>query len=64
MLVTDDGIVTDVREVQPWKTCKPRLVTDDGMAKVNDVREVQPMKARIPMEVTEDGIVTDVREVH
>jgi hypothetical protein len=43
MLVTDDGIVTDVREVQPLKARLPMLVTDDGMLTV--LRAVQLSKA-------------------
>jgi hypothetical protein len=39
MLVTDDGIVTDVREVQRMKALSTMVVTDDGI--VTDVREVQ-----------------------
>jgi hypothetical protein len=31
MLVTDDGIVIDVKPVIPWKAVAPMLVTDDGM---------------------------------
>ena len=31
MVVTDDGIVTDVREVQLWKALSPMVVTEDGM---------------------------------
>ena len=40
MVVTDDGIDTDVREVQLWKALLPIVVTDDGI--VTDVRELQP----------------------
>ena len=43
MVVTDDGIVTDAREVQPAKAPEPMVVTDDGI--VTDVRELQPQKA-------------------
>ena len=43
MLVTDDGIVTDVREVQYWKAAKSMEVTDVGMLTV--LRAVQPWKA-------------------
>ena len=39
MEVTDDGIVTDVRELHPAKAALPMLVTDDGI--VTDVREKQ-----------------------
>jgi hypothetical protein len=31
MLVTDDGMLTVARDVQPWKAACPMLVTDDGM---------------------------------
>ena len=31
MLVTDDGIVIDVKPVIPWKALAPMLVTDDGI---------------------------------
>ena len=31
MLLTADGIVTDVKPLIPWKALAPMLVTDDGM---------------------------------
>ena len=31
MLVTDDGIVMDVKAVIPWKAFAPMLITDDGI---------------------------------
>ena len=43
MVVTESGIVTDVRPVQPSKTCHPMLVTESGM--VTEVSPVQPLKA-------------------
>ena len=43
MMVTDDGSVTDVREVQLEKASPPVVITDDGI--VTDVREVQLRKA-------------------
>jgi len=43
MLVTDAGIVTLVRPVQPEKAELPMLVTDAGI--VTLVRPVQPEKA-------------------
>ncbi len=39
MLVTLSGIVTLVRDVQPWKACWPMLVTLSGI--VTLVRDVQ-----------------------
>ena len=62
MEVTDEGIVTEARELQPWKALPPMEVTDEGI--VTEARELQPWKARFPMEVTVMGIVTEVREVH
>ena len=40
MLVTQSGMVIEVREVQPQKAESPMLVTLSGM--VTEVREVQP----------------------
>ena len=59
MLVTLDGIVIDVKEVQYWK--QSIFVTPDGI--VIDVKEVQYWKALKPKLVTLDGIVMDVKEV-
>jgi len=39
MLVTDPGIVTEVRLLQPKKASPPMLVTDSGM--VTEVRLLQ-----------------------
>jgi hypothetical protein len=43
MLVTESGIVTEVRPVQPEKAYSPMLVTELGI--VTEVRPVQPEKA-------------------
>ena len=43
MEVTDGGIVTEVREVQPWKALAPMDVTVEGI--FTDFSEVQPAKA-------------------
>ena len=40
MLVTEDGIVTDVRPVQPENALFPMLVTEDGI--VTEVKPLQP----------------------
>ena len=47
MLFTDDGMVTDVKPVIPWKAFAPMLVTDDGM--VIDVIPLASWKALSPM---------------
>ena len=54
MSVTDDGIVTEVRPVQPEKASVPMLVTEDGM--VTEVRPEQKENASFPMLVTDEGI--------
>ncbi len=59
MLLTDDGMVTDVRPVAPWKALAPMLLTDDGME--TDVRPVASWKALAPILATVFGIVYDVR---
>jgi len=56
MLVTEFGMATDVREVQPQKALSAMLVTEFGMA--TDVREVQSLKAFSAMPVTVFGIRT------
>ena len=51
MLVTELGMVTEVRPEQPEKALLPMLVTELGM--VTEVRPEQPEKALLPMLVTE-----------
>ncbi len=58
ILVTADGIVTDVSPLIPWKAFAPMLVIDDGI--VIDVSPLIPWKELAPMLVTDDGIVIDV----
>ena len=53
-LVTEDGILMDVREEQLIKQYFPKLVTEDGI--LMDVREEHPSKQLLPKLVTEDGI--------
>ena len=43
MLVTELGMVTDVKPEQPLKALSPMLVTELGI--VTDVKPVQPVKA-------------------
>ena len=47
MLVTDDGIVIDVKPVIPWKALAPMLVTEDGI--VIDVTPLASWKALAPI---------------
>ena len=58
-----DGIVTEVREVQPRKTCLLILLTDDGM--VTELRKEQFSKAWSSISKTSplegERIVRDVR---
>ena len=61
MLVTEFGMVTEVRPVQPENALLPMVVTLLGM--VTEVRPVQPLKAEFPMLVTEFGMVTEVRHL-
>jgi hypothetical protein len=50
MLVTEDGIVTDVKPVHPENAELPILVTEDGI--VTDVNPVQPEKAEASIPTT------------
>ena len=43
MEVTDEGIVTEARELQLWKACCPMEFTDEGID--TEARELQPKKA-------------------
>ena len=57
MLVTEDGIVMDVKPVMYWKAPYSILLTEDGI--VMDVKPVLLLNACCPMLVTDDGIVID-----
>ena len=59
MLVTELGMVMEVKLEQLQKTRLPMLVTELGM--VMEVRPRQPQKASSPMLVTELGMVMEVR---
>ena len=61
MLVTDSGICTEVKELQPLKAWTPMLLTDSGIC--TEVKELQPRKASLPMLVTVSGICTEVKEL-
>ena len=56
MVVTELGMVMEVRAEQPLNALFPMLVTDSGM--VMEVRLEQPLNALFPMLVTELGRVT------
>ncbi len=58
MLVTELGMVTDVKPLQRKNAQSPMLVTEFGM-----VTEVKPLfwNASEPMLVTEFGMVTEVK---
>ena len=61
MLVTEEGMVIDVKPVIPWKALAPMLVTEVGI--VMDVNPVIPWKAFAPMLVIDDGMVIEVTVV-
>ena len=60
MLVTELGMVIEVREEHSRNALSPMLVTELGM--VMEVREEQSQNAATPMLVTELGRVMEVRE--
>ena len=59
--VQEEGMVTEVKALQPAKTLSPILVTDVGM--VTELKEVQPEKALPPILVTDVGMATEVKAV-
>ena len=59
--ITDEGMVREVKPIQPEKHSRPNDVTEDGM--VREVKPVQPEKQLSPNEVTEEGIAMEVKPV-
>ncbi len=58
MVVTEFGIVKEVRLEQPLNTLAPMPMTEFG--RVTDVRLEHPKNAYIPILVTEFGMIIDV----
>tara|TARA_B110000046_G_scaffold169070_1_gene187894 strand:+ start:228 stop:419 length:192 start_codon:yes stop_codon:yes gene_type:complete len=58
--MAEDGMETEVRELQPWNARASICVTAEGMVMWR--REVHPWKASTPIRVT-DGRVMDGREL-
>ena len=61
-LLTDAGIVIDVKDVQFWNTLLPIEVTVFGI--VTSVNAEQPENSRVSMMVTPDGITALFRALH
>ena len=55
MLVTELGIVTEVRLLQPKNANSPILLTDSGM--VTEVRLLHSENANSPILITDSGIL-------
>ena len=55
ILVTEFGMITEIKPSQAQKAYSPMLVTEFGM--VMEVKPEQPKKAPVPMLVTELGIM-------
>ncbi len=60
MLITESGMVTECKDLQPKNAPRPMLVTESGM--VTDCKDLQPKNAPRPMLVTESGMVTDCKD--
>ena len=56
--VTDEGIMIDVKLLQPEKHHPPNVVIDEGI--IMEVKRWQPAKQLHPNEVTDEGISMDV----
>ena len=59
MVVTPDGIVAEVNELQSLNAASPMEVTPSGI--VTEVKELQFLNVASSMEVTPTGIITVVR---
>ena len=57
--VTDEGMVIEVKPLQPSKQKSPNEVTDEGM--VIEVKHQQLEKQDLPNEVTDEGMVIEVK---
>mgnify|MGYP001633064521 FL=1 len=57
--VTDEGIMIDVKLLQPEKQYSPNEVTDEGI--MIDVKLLQSSKHILPNELTNEGISMDVK---
>jgi len=63
IVVTDKGIVTEVRPEQYWNALLPIVVNKAFVGNVTEVRLVQLWNALVLIELTELGIVMEVRPV-
>jgi hypothetical protein len=61
-VVTDSGIVIDVKLVQFWKAYEPMLTSVVVLVNATLVNPEQPLNAYIPILVTFDGIVILFKE--
>ena len=57
--VTDEGIVTEGKPLQPLKHLSPNDVTDEGI--VTEVKLLHHEKQSRPNDVTDEGIDTEVK---
>ena len=57
--MTDEGIVIEVKPLQPQKHHFPNEGTDEGI--VMEVKPLQPVKQCPPNDVTDEGIVMEVK---
>ena len=55
IVVTELGMVTSVRPLQPLKAFSPMLVTDEP--KITEVKPVHPWKAKVPIVSTSSPII-------
>ena len=55
MLVTESGMVTECKDLQPKNAPSPMLVTESGM--VTECKDEQLSNAPSPMLVTESGML-------
>ena len=56
--MTDEGIATEGKLLQPKKQSLPKDVTDEGI--VTEVSPLQYWKHRLLIDVIDEGIVTEV----
>ena len=61
MLVTEAGIIIDVKSWQLLNALCPMLVSKEPVSNVTDVKDWQLVNVPVPMLLTEAGMIIDVK---
>ena len=62
IVVTEDGMINEVKLEHPSNAPWPIVVTEDGM--INEVKPEHPENTPSPSVITEDGMINEVKPEH